>query len=84
MDTEIVQHILQNRRENKLMSKTEIEEERKMRVVDIYGEFIDFETNKENVYQTLDKLQNYRYKFKNLFSKSFWAIYNLNITTNCF
>lgn len=61
MDTEIVQHILQNRRENKLMSKAEIEEEKKMRVVDIYGEFIDFETNKENVYQTLDKLQNYRY-----------------------
>jgi|TARA_B110000261_G_C12893961_1_gene281597 hypothetical protein len=61
MDTEIVQYILQNRRENKLMSRVEIEEEKKMKVVDIYGEFIDFETNKENVYQTLDKLQNYRY-----------------------
>ena len=61
MDTEIVQYILQNRRENKLMSKTEIEAEIKLQVTDVYGEFIDFETNKENVYQTLDKLQKYKY-----------------------
>ena len=61
MDTEIVQYILQNRRENKLLSKVEIEDEKKKQVVDIYGKFIDFETNKYNIYQTLDKLQNYKY-----------------------
>ena len=61
MDTEIVQYILQNRRENKLLSKVEIEDVKKKQVVDIYGKFIDFETNKYNIYQTLDKLQNYKY-----------------------
>lgn len=61
MDTEIVEFILRNRREQKLMSKEEIKEEIKLKVVDIYGEFIDFEKNKDNVYETLNKLDNYKY-----------------------
>tara|TARA_Y200000002_G_scaffold116561_1_gene95398 strand:- start:1833 stop:2255 length:423 start_codon:yes stop_codon:yes gene_type:complete len=61
MDTEIVEYILRNRREQKLMSREEIQEEVKLKVVDIYGEFIDFEKNKENVYETLDRLSNYKY-----------------------
>ena len=61
MDTELVKLILKNRNENKLKSKEELQEEIKYKVVDIYGEFIDFEPNKENVYETLEKLEKYRY-----------------------
>ena len=58
MDTELVKLILKNMNENKLKSKEELQEEIKYKVVDIYGEFIDFEPNKENVYETLEKLEN--------------------------
>ena len=61
MDTELVKLILKNRNENKLKTKEEMREEIKYKVVDIYGEFIDFEPNKENVYETLEKLEQYRY-----------------------
>ena len=61
MDTEIVEYILKNRRENKLMSREEIEEEVKLKVVELYRDYIDFEPNKENVYETLEKLKQYQY-----------------------
>ena len=61
MDTELVKLILKNRNENKLKSREELQEEIKYTVVNIYGEFIDFEPNKENVYETLEKLEQYRY-----------------------
>lgn len=61
MDSELVQYILKNRQENKLFSKKEIQEEIKISVVDVYRDFIDFEVNKTNIYETLEKLEDYKY-----------------------
>lgn len=61
MDSELVQYILKNRQENKLFSKKEIQEEIKISVVDVYRDFIEFEVNKTNIYETLEKLEDYKY-----------------------
>jgi len=61
MDIDLVKNILHNRREGKIMSKSKIEEEIKDNVLEIYREFIDFEENKNNLLESLEKLKNYKY-----------------------
>lgn len=64
MDSELVQYILKNRKGNqgnKLLSRGEIQEEVKESVIDVYREYIEFENNKTNIYETLEKLNNYKF-----------------------
>ena len=68
MDSELVQYILKNRqvnnqgnnKGNKLLSREEIQEKVKDSVINIYREFLEFENNKTNIYETLEKLNNYK------------------------
>ena len=61
MDSELVQNILKNRRENKLQSKEEITNDIQVVVYQVYRDVINYESNKINLQNTLEKLQNYKY-----------------------
>tara|TARA_B100000963_G_C22464050_1_gene597054 strand:- start:222 stop:644 length:423 start_codon:yes stop_codon:yes gene_type:complete len=61
MDSELVQNILKNRRENKLLSKEEITNEIQTAVYQVYRDVINYESNKLNLQNTLEKLENYKY-----------------------
>jgi hypothetical protein len=67
MDSELVQYILKkrnkqrNKQGNKLLSREEIQEEIKESVINVYREFLEFENNKTNIYETLEKLNNYTF-----------------------